>query len=244
MENESELREVPLLHTHDLGLVPYLDALALQRRAAELRIKGELPHDVLLLCEHPPVITLGRGFKPPHLLTEASALPAAGVELHDVERGGDITVHEPGQLVGYLVLDLKRHKKDLHWFLRQVEQGIIDGVAPFGVQAARRAGLTGVWADERKLASIGVHARDWVTWHGFALNVSNSLATFAHTVPCGIPGVEMTSVYAECDRLNATRPAQADVVRAVSAGIASAFSLHVAPLPHDQRALLHTLTAE
>ncbi len=227
-----------LLYTHELGLMPFAAALALQRRAAALRISGVIDQDLLLLVEHPPVVTLGRGFKAHHLLSTADELSAAGVELHEAERGGDITVHEPGQLVGYLVLDLKRHKKDLHWFLRQVEAGIIDGVMPFAVQASRRPGLTGVWVDDRKLASIGVHARDWVTWHGFALNVSNDLQTFVHTVPCGIAGVTMTSVHAECDRVHATRPEQHDVVRAVSEGIAGAFGLSTMPLPNALHELL------
>lgn len=230
-----------LLYTHDLGLMPYAAALALQRRAAALRISAEIDQDLLLLVEHPPVVTLGRGFKPHHLLSTPEVLHAAGVELFEAERGGDITVHEPGQMVGYLVLDLKRHKKDLHWFLRQVEVGIITGVLPFGVHASRNPGFTGVWADDRKLASIGVHARDWVTWHGFALNVSNDLSTFAHTVPCGIAGVEMTSVHAECDRVQSIRPEQRDVVRAVGSGIAGAFSLQTAPLPSDQIELLHAV---
>ncbi len=227
-----------LLYTHDLGLMPYAAALALQRRAAALRISGEIDQDLLLLVEHPPVVTLGRGFKPHHLLSTPELLRAAGVELFEAERGGDITVHEPGQIVGYLVLDLKRHKKDLHWFLRQVEAGIIDGVLPFGVHASRNPGLTGVWADDRKLASIGVHARDWVTWHGFALNVSNDLSTFVHTVPCGIAGVSMTSVYAECDRAQQQRPEQRDVVRAVADGVAGAFGLRTELLPNVLRELL------
>lgn len=208
-----------------LGLTPYLEALELQREAAVRRISGALDSDLLVLCEHPPVVTLGRGTKPAHLLSTPDLLAAQGVELHDVERGGDVTVHEPGQLVGYLVLDLKRHRKDLHWFLRQVEQGLIDALGGLGVMAQRREKLTGVWAEERKLASIGVHARDWVTWHGFALNVHNDLATFVHTVPCGIAGVTMTSVARECAARSAAVPDMADVQRAVAHGIAAAFSL-------------------
>ncbi len=221
-----------LLYTLNLGLMPYAAALALQRRAAALRISGAIDQDLLLLVEHPPVVTLGRGFKQHHLLSTPEVLAAAGVELHEAERGGDITVHEPGQLVGYLVLDLKRHKKDLHWFLRQVESGIIGGVEPFGLDASRRTGLTGVWVDDRKLASIGVHARDWVTWHGFALNVSNDLITFSHTVPCGIADVTMTSVHAECDLAQTQRPEQRDVVRAVAEGVAGVFGLAIEPLPN------------
>lgn len=222
----------PQLQVLDLGVMPFTASLALQRRAAVLRISGALPEDLLLHVQHPPVVTLGRGFKPAHLLSTAESLAAHGVELHEVERGGDITVHEPGQLVGYLVLDLKRHRQDLHWFLRQVEQAIIDGVAPFGVMAARRAGLTGVWVEDRKLASIGVHARDWVTWHGYALNVCNDLATFAHTVPCGIAGVAMTSVAAEASRAGRTVPVRVpEVAASIAESVAAVFALDVVRAP-------------
>ena len=234
------------LYTLDLGLTPYAAALAIQRRAAALRITGELSEDLLLLVQHPPVVTLGRGFKPAHLLSTPEQLADAHVELHEAERGGDITVHEPGQLVGYVIIDLKRHRQDLHWFLRQVEQGVIDGVGALGVTATRRTGLTGVWVEDRKLASIGVHARDWVTWHGFALNVENNLRTFAHTVPCGIPGVEMTSVKRETHGagegaeggVGESAEAGARLIGAaaiaVAEGMARAFGLSVTPLPGEQ----------
>ncbi len=232
----------PQLQVLDLGVLPFTAALALQRRAAVLRISGELPEDLLLHVQHPPVVTLGRGFKAAHLLSSPEVLAAHGVELHEVERGGDITVHEPGQLVGYLVLDLKRHRKDLHWFLRQVEQAIIDGVAPFGVVASRRAGLTGVWVDDRKLASIGVHARDWVTWHGFALNVTNDLTTFAHTVPCGIAGVTMTSVARESAQSGRDVPVRlSEVAASVAESVAAVFALDVVRAPES---VLASLTAE
>ncbi len=228
-----------LLHTLDLGVMPYAAALALQRRAAALRISGELPEDVLLLVQHPPVVTLGRGFKTDHLLSTPEQLHAHEVELYEAERGGDITVHEPGQLVGYLILDLKRHRRDLHWYLRQMELGIIAGVSPWGVPAAQRIGFTGVWVEDRKLASIGVHARDWVTWHGFALNVVNDLRTFAHTVPCGIAGVAMTSVTAERERRGLVAARFGEVVETVAAGVADAFGLRVGELPAVLAERLH-----
>src|SRR6188472_4270749 len=159
---------MPQLLVADLGTVPYADALVLQRAAARARISGELAEDLLILVEHPPVVTLGRSSKTNHLLASPALLAARGVELHEVERGGDVTFHGPGQLVGYPIVDLKRHKRDLHWYLRQVEEALIRAIAPFGLAGDRRAGLTGVWTEGRKLASIGVHARDWVTWHGFA----------------------------------------------------------------------------
>src|SRR3982751_2410749 len=181
----------------DLGLMPYADALMLQSAAARARITGELSEGVLILVEHPPVVTLGRSSKPSHLLASPALLSARGVELHEVERGGDVTFHGPGQLVGYPIIDLSRHRKDLHWYLRQVEEGLIRALAEFGVVGERSAGYTGVWTQGRKIASIGVHARDWVTWHGFALNVTTDLSYFDLMVPCGIAEVEMTSLARE-----------------------------------------------
>ena len=190
-------RDSGLLYVLPLGLLPYTAALTLQRAAARGRISGEIAEDVLLLLEHPPVVTLGRSSKGKHLLASAETMRARGVELHEVERGGDVTFHGPGQLVGYPIIDLKRHKHDLHWYLRQVEAALISALGELGIPAERKAGLTGVWTGGRKIASIGVHARDWVTWHGFALNVSTDLSYFDLIVPCGIDGVVMTSVERE-----------------------------------------------
>jgi lipoyl(octanoyl) transferase len=212
----------------DLGTLRYASALALQRDVARRRISGEIAEDVLLLVEHPPVVTLGRTAKGANLVASPDYLASQGVELFEVERGGDITFHGPGQLVGYPIFDLKRHRQDLHWYLRQVEEALIRGVAEFGIGAGRVAKYTGVWVNQpgtgnrepgsetpsgppvpgspfsfpsiatpRKLASIGVHARDWVTWHGFALNVNTDLRYFDLIVPCGITGVTMTSVARE-----------------------------------------------
>jgi lipoyl(octanoyl) transferase len=181
----------------DLGLRSYAEALAFQRALAAARIAKRVAQDVLVLVEHPPVITLGRSTKAGNLLASGEQLAARGVELFDVERGGDVTFHGPGQLVGYPIVDLSEHKPDLHWFLRQVEEVLIRGVAPFGVVAERDPGKTGVWTRGRKLASIGVHARQWVTWHGFALNVTTDLSYFDLMVPCGIADVTMTSVERE-----------------------------------------------
>src|SRR5918992_1753397 len=180
-----------------LGERPYGEVLDLQREMARVRISGELAQDVLLLVEHPPVVTLGRSAKERHLMLSRGALAARGIEVHEVERGGDVTFHGPGQLVGYPIVDLKRHRQDLHWYLRQVEEALIDALDDLGVVAGRHHGLTGVWTSGRKIASIGVHARDWVTWHGFALNVTTDLTYFDLIVPCGIQAVTMTSVARE-----------------------------------------------
>ena len=182
---------------HDLGLRSYAETLSFQREVAAQRISKAIPHDVLLLVEHPPVITLGRSSKQEHLLVSPELLAARGVELFEVERGGDVTFHGPGQLVGYPIVDLTEHTQDLHWYLRQVEEVLIQAVGTLGLHADRNPGKTGVWTGGRKLASIGVHARQWVTWHGFALNVTTDLSYFDLMVPCGIADVTMTSVAAE-----------------------------------------------
>lgn len=173
------------------GTVPYAEALDWQRRLAQARIEGRVPHDLLLLLEHPPVVTLGRNAQESHLLQPA------GVEIFAVERGGDVTFHGPGQLVGYPIIDLSGYKQDLHWYLRTLEQALINALATLGIPAERHPGYTGVWTRSRKIASIGVHVKKWVTWHGFALNVATDLAEFHRIVPCGIPGVVMTSVEKE-----------------------------------------------
>src|SRR5215831_3875937 len=128
-----------------LGTMPYADALEYQRAVARARISGEIAQDVLLLVEHPPVVTLGRSAKERHLLASPELLAARGVELFEVERGGDVTFHGPGQLVGYPIIDLKRHRRDLHWYLRQVEEALIRAIGAFGISGERQAGYTGVW---------------------------------------------------------------------------------------------------
>jgi lipoyl(octanoyl) transferase len=204
-----------------LGLLEYGKALEYQRAVARARIAGEIPEDVLLLVEHPPVVTLGRSAKERHLLASPELLAARGVELFEVERGGDVTFHGPGQLVGYPIIDLKRHRRDLHWYLRQVEEALIRAIGAFGIAGERHAGYTGVWTQNRKIASIGVHARDWVTWHGFALNVTTDLEYFDLIVPCGIPAVTMTSVAVE----SAAPPTGSQVEAAVVSAFGDVFDL-------------------
>ncbi len=180
-----------------LGRLAYGDALDLQRRVAAERIAERIDQDVLLLVEHPPVVTMGRTAKERNLTSSPEFLRSRGVELFEVERGGDVTFHGLGQLVGYPIFDLKRHKQDLHWYLRRVEEALIRGLSTYGIAAERSTGYTGVWTGGKKIASIGVHARDWVTWHGFALNVTTDLSYFQLIVPCGIDGVMMTSIEQE-----------------------------------------------
>ncbi|MEZ4586067.1 MAG: lipoyl(octanoyl) transferase LipB [Gemmatimonadales bacterium] len=185
-----------------LGRVPYGEALTLQRRLCRARIDGALDHDVLLLVEHPPVVTLGRGTQQTSLPLAPALLEQRGLEVFEVERGGDVTLHAPGQLVGYPIFHLEHHRTDLHWYLRTIEAALIDAVGALGIAAEREAGLTGVWTGGRKLASIGVHVKRWVTLHGFALNVTTDLSLFDLIVPCGIAGVRMTSVAAETGRVD------------------------------------------
>ncbi|HEY6809261.1 MAG TPA: lipoyl(octanoyl) transferase LipB [Gemmatimonadales bacterium] len=194
------------------GLVPYREALERQRLLAEERIAGTLPHDLLWLLEHPPVVTLGRTSHAENVVR------AEGLDVVEVERGGDVTYHGPGQLVGYPIIDLRQHRQDLHWYLRTLEQALIDALARLGIPAARNPGYTGVWTREggRKIASIGIHVKQWVTWHGFALNVTTDLGAFDRIIPCGIPGVVMTSVEREGGPVE-------NVADAVIQGMTSAF---------------------
>jgi lipoyl(octanoyl) transferase len=187
----------PPLAVLDLGHAAYLPTLELQRALVELRRSQALDHDLLLLVEHDPVVTLGRGTRSSSLPLPPAELQRRGVPVIEIERGGDVTWHGPGQLVGYPILDLNRHRPDLHWYLRTIEESLIGALASLGIAAGREAGRTGVWTRGRKIASIGVHVRRWITFHGFALNVQPDLRAFDLIVPCGIEGVDMTSIARE-----------------------------------------------
>jgi lipoate-protein ligase B len=191
---------MPRLIIQDLGRRAYGEVLELQRALCRQRIAGEIDEDILLLVEHDPVVTLGRGTRAASLPLPKPELERRGVEVFEVERGGDVTFHGPGQLVGYPVLDLRQHREDLHWYLRRLEAGLIASLGRLGVEAEPNPGLTGVWTRGRKIASIGIHVKQWVTFHGFALNVSTDLSYFDLIVPCGIKDVTMTSVARELCR--------------------------------------------
>jgi lipoyl(octanoyl) transferase len=216
--------EPSTLEVVEPGRVPYGEALALQRDLARRVAAGAAP-DTLILCEHPPVVTLGRASRPAHLLLPRDELVRRGVEVVDTERGGDVTYHGPGQLVGYPVLDLRRHGQDLHRYLRALEEVLIRAAAGFGVEAVRAPGKTGVWVGDRKLASIGIHVSRWVSWHGFALNVTEeSLPGFDLIVPCGLAGVRMTAL-----ELGAGRPVRlAEAATTVVEAFRATFHLGVA----------------
>ena len=174
------------LRIERLGIVSYGEALAVQADRIRMRRAGEIP-DTLLLLEHPHVITLGSGSHAEHVLLSADERAARGIELWKSGRGGDVTYHGPGQLVGYPVLDLKPDRCDLHRYLRELEEVLIGVLAEFGLEAERKPRLTGVWVEDRKLAAIGVRGSSgWITSHGFALNVNTDLSLFDSIVPCGI----------------------------------------------------------
>ena len=192
-----------------LGRVPYAAGLELQAKAVEARRNG-VAGDRLLLLEHPPVITLGRSAQEANLLLSREALAERRIEVHEVPRGGDVTYHGPGQLVGYLVVDLKaRGEPDVHRFLRRTEDALIESLDGFGLRACSVPGRTGVFVPpdaggaetpSRKIASIGIGLQHWITFHGFALNVTLDLAGFQAIVPCGLADVTMTSVARELAR--------------------------------------------
>lgn len=181
----------------DAGLIRYKAACELQKQLVEARKARALP-DVLLFCEHPHVITLGRNGRLEHLLAGNRLLAQMNVEFCSTDRGGDITYHGPGQVVGYPILDLTEYRRDVRWYVEQIEEVMIRATADFGVRAARVEGRHGVWVEsdssEEKLAAIGVHLSRWVTSHGFAYNVSTDLRYFDLIVPCGIAGRRATSL--------------------------------------------------
>jgi lipoyl(octanoyl) transferase len=184
-------------HIVELGLIGYTEAWALQKRLVSARKAGAI-EDVLLLCEHPHIITLGRSGNRGHLLASEHVLKQKGVELHATDRGGDVTYHGPGQIVGYPILNLGAIRRDVVWYVRMLEEVMIRATAEFGVEAAREDGKTGIWVrsanSAEKLAAIGVHISRWVTSHGFAYNVSTDLRYFDLIVPCGIADRKPTSL--------------------------------------------------
>jgi lipoyl(octanoyl) transferase len=210
------------LLVHDLGPRGYHEVLRLQRELCGRRAAGELAEDILLLVEHEPVVTLGRGTRAGSLPLPPEELERRGIGVVEVERGGDVTYHGPGQLVGYPILDLREHRQDLHWYLRTLEDALCLGLGRLGIEAGRTPGLTGVWTAGRKIASIGIHVKQWVTFHGFALNVTTDLSPFDLIVPCGIQNVIMTSVAEELLRTDA--PAlREEATSAVLEGFQAAF---------------------
>ena len=197
--------------------MPYGAAFELQRKLVEQRKRGEIA-DQLLFVEHPHVVTMGRNARESNVLASPEMLERAGIALHETDRGGDVTYHGPGQIVGYPIFDLREWKRDVVAYIRGIEQVIIDALSSFGIFSYRDPDATGVWTSEGKVAAIGVHISRWVTSHGFALNLETDLSYFRYIVPCGLtkPVTSMRAVGS-----TATRP---EVIHALEQSFARVFN--------------------
>ncbi len=204
----------------NLGRIGYEAAAQVQRDLVERRKRGEIP-DQLLIVEHPHVITMGRNAHGENLLASPEILQRAGIELHSTDRGGDVTYHGPGQIVGYPIFDLREWKRDVVAYLRALEQVLIDALGDFGISAGRNPGATGAWVGDAKIAAIGVHISRWVTSHGFALNVDTDLNYFKYIVPCGLmqPVTSMRALGSDASRQ--------EVVAAIAQAFARVFGREI-----------------
>jgi lipoyl(octanoyl) transferase len=206
------------LEVVDLGRIRYLDAFEIQQRLVEQRKQGE-GADTLLFVEHPHVVTIGRNAQLQHVLASEEILSRTGIDLFETDRGGDVTYHGPGQIVGYPILDLREWRRDVRAYFRGVEQSLIDALAVFGIVGERvpEAGYEGVWVSGAKVAAIGIHISRWITSHGFALNVDTDLSYFKYIVPCGLtkPVCSLRSLGCEASR--------EEVQRAIAASFANVF---------------------
>jgi lipoyl(octanoyl) transferase len=210
-----------------LGRLPYADGVELQRELVAERRQGRIP-DTLVLLEHPPVITLGSRARSEHVLLAPPELRARGIEIHEAGRGGDVTYHGPGQLVGYPVIALSPPRRDAHRYLRDLEEALILTAADFDVAASRWEGRTGVWAGGRKLAAIGVRiSSGWITSHGFAMNVTVDLSGFGAIVPCGIRDAGVTSL----GQLTGRSPSIENVAARAGVHLAGVLGLRPEPSP-------------
>jgi lipoyl(octanoyl) transferase len=228
------------LHVRRLGRVEYEDGLALQKLLLEARAQGSIP-DTLVLLEHPPVITLGRGAQPQNVLWSKEELQARGFELFETDRGGDVTYHGPGQIVGYPILDLKPDRKDVRKYVASVEEVMIRAAAAFGIRGERVAGRTGIWTPVGKLGAIGVHISRWITSHGFAFNVHPDLAHFSAIVPCGIRDAGVTSLESLLGEEAPSVREVEDVLALEAAGVWESEAMEVLP---DLRTVSVTLRRE
>ena len=210
----------------DLGLVDYQSALDLQTDLRDRRIAGEIP-DTLVLLEHLPVITLGRAGNMENILVPESELAERGIQFFHANRGGDVTYHGPGQIVGYTIMDLTRHGTDLRKHLWKLEEVLIRALEGLGVAGRRREGVTGVWVGENKIGSIGIHVRRWVTMHGFALNFAPDMEHLSLIYPCGIKDAPMTSV----EKILGRPVSRANVRRALKKAFGQVFGLRLESMP-------------
>ncbi|GAB1370319.1 lipoyl(octanoyl) transferase LipB [Candidatus Kapaibacterium sp.] len=205
-----------MIEVQDWGLIEYNKAWAKQRELVS-QIQSQRDKSVFVMCEHPTVITIGRAGGANNILMSKEMLSGLGVSCVEIDRGGDVTLHNPGQLVGYPIFNLSDYKEDLHWFLREIEEAIIEIVAHWGIKSDRVEGLTGVWVEnKRKICAMGLHCSRWVTSHGFALNVSNNLFEFSYIIPCGITDKSVTSISHEVGndvKIEDVKSVTADVFR-------------------------------
>lgn len=216
---------MPSLALLDLGIMPYGPAWDVQRQWHARIVRGKRGEDtaldgVLLLVEHPHVFTLGKITEAANVLISDEELARIGAEKFSIDRGGDVTYHGPGQLVGYPILDLSRWNEDLHWYLRTLEESIIGTLAHYGLEGYRVEGRTGVWVNDKKICAIGIRSASWVTMHGFAFNVSTDLSYFEHIIPCGIADKGVTSL----NELLGTAPPMAEVKEIYAQNFARVFA--------------------
>ncbi len=204
------------LEVHELGSVPYREAWELQHRLFERRAAGAIP-DTLLLLEHPPTITLGRAGGRDHLLASAEELAARGIDLLEIDRGGDVTYHGPGQVVAYPILDLSRLLPDLNRYVRALEETMMRVLRDHGLESERIAGMSGVWVGGAKVGAVGIRVKEWITMHGFALNVNTELSAFDLIVPCGLHGRPVTSLAQLLGHPMELEQARREVVSALAA---------------------------
>jgi lipoyl(octanoyl) transferase len=215
-----------------LGVVPYPEALALQRMLVEARRTGSTP-DVLLLLQHPPVVTLGVNVDDSraHIVATPARLAELGVEIHETGRGGDVTYHGPGQIVGYPIVDLRGDRQDVHRYVRDIEEVMIRVCRDYGIVAGRIQGLTGTWVGADKIGAIGIRISRWITSHGFAFNVTTNLEHFSLIVPCGLPDRGVTSIERETGR----RVAISEVEEAFVRHFCSVFDREAVVMPSGGR---------
>ena len=227
------------LHIRRLGRVEYADGLAAQKLLVEARAKDLIP-DTLLLLEHPRVITLGRGAKAQNILWSPAQLATKGYEVHETDRGGDVTYHGPGQLVGYPILDLKPDRKDVRRYVASVEELMIRVAKSYGLEAGRVPGRVGIWTAAGKLGAIGVHIARWITSHGFAFNVHTDLDDFSAIVPCGLAGAGVASL----ESLLGSAPPFAEVEQRFAATAAQIWESDAFELPAELRTVSVTMVRE
>lgn len=206
----------------NLGLEPYNQALDLQHRLVAARREGRI-EDVFILLEHPPVITLGRRGDEGNIVASRELLARLGIEVHRVERGGDVTYHGPGQLLGYPILDLRGHRQDVGWYMHSLEEVLIRALADFGIEAGRLEGRIGVWVGDKNIAALGARIEEWITYHGFALNVSPDLSHFDLIIPCGYKGIGVTSM----EEVLGEAPEMREVRRSVAQRFSEVFGVEV-----------------